>query len=233
MRKTLVSVSSLSTQFLPSILLLGLLLSPAQAAAQVQTKDQQKCILELNKGLAKLAKERGKHLCKCIKAGSKGKLVGAGPGIEACLRDTATFSKDKVARAEAKFLEKTAAKCADLSDPNNPTQPDFGISDPNTVLLVAADKELSLIRRIFGQLAKEYGPCGVGNRNGDPSSVPAEPIALNQLVRNTPFIEIDADSLRQGLMIAERVFRTRCGCGHALSVAPAGMTQTEGTIITR
>ena len=89
-----------------------------------------------------------------------------------------------------------------------------------------------LIRGIFCQLEEADLPRDVGNGDGDPPSVPAEPIAINQRVRNTPFIEIPADSIRQCLMVAERLFRTRCGCGHERSVALADMTQTEGTIIT-
>jgi hypothetical protein len=104
-----------------------------------QTKEQQKCIVTLNKNFAKVAKTQGKEIGACIKNGSKDKL-GA-QTLEECLT---ADGKQKVADAQDKTISKAAKDC----DPNDP--PDFGATDPNTVNQAAVDKELALIHAIFG-----------------------------------------------------------------------------------
>ena len=106
---------------------------------QVQEKDQQKCIVELNKGFAKVAKAQGKDICQCIKDGAKGKLGTSPTAIEDCLTSD---PKMKVAKAKQKAIEKGAQKCT--------VPPDFGATDPNTANRVAVEKELKLIHSIFG-----------------------------------------------------------------------------------
>jgi cysteine-rich repeat protein len=118
--------------------------SVCQVELQPQDADQQSCINELNKGLAKVAKTYGKHIDRCIKEGSRNRLpVG---DIEDCILDTGTFGKDKVRDAQDKTLDKAGpnGKCPPLA------QPDFGATDPNTVNQVALAKELSLIHAVFG-----------------------------------------------------------------------------------
>jgi cysteine-rich repeat protein len=114
-----------------------------EAEARPQGKEQQRCILELNKNFAKVAKTQGTELSKCIKDGSKDKLVGQ--SIEQC---TTADNGGKVAKATRKTIDKAADKCA--SDPNDPGFPDFGVTDPNTVNQVAIQTELALIHEIFG-----------------------------------------------------------------------------------
>jgi glycerophosphoryl diester phosphodiesterase len=104
---------------------------------QLESKDQQSCINELNKGLAKVAKTQGKDIGKCIKDGSKGKLEGQ--SIEECIT---ADNKGKVAKAKQKTISKASPLCG--------VPPDFGPSDPNTVNQVAVEKELSLIHEVFG-----------------------------------------------------------------------------------
>jgi cysteine-rich repeat protein len=114
-----------------------------EAEARPQDKEQQKCILELNKNFAKVAKTQGTEISKCIKDGSKDKLVGQ--SIEQC---TTADNGGKVAQATQKTIDKAADKCA--SDPNDPAFPDFGVTDPNTVNRIAIQTELALIHEIFG-----------------------------------------------------------------------------------
>ena len=57
------------------------------AEAQVQDKDQQKCISALNKGGATVAKQQGKQNAKCVKNAGKGKEEDA----QACV---VTLSKN-------------------------------------------------------------------------------------------------------------------------------------------
>jgi hypothetical protein len=125
---------------------------------QAPSKEKQRCINELNKNFAKVAKAQGKDVCKCIQDGSKGKL--SGQTIEACIT---ADNHGKVAKAKEKTLTKATAKC--------PVPPDFGATDPNTVNQVAVGKELALIHAIFGsdldaaiidqEIDKDGGKCQV------------------------------------------------------------------------
>jgi streptogramin lyase len=109
----------------------------ALGIVRAQDKDQQKCINELNKNFAKVAKTQGKVIGGCIKDGSKGKL--GGQSIEECI----TADNDgKVGKAQQKTFDKAPSKCL--------VAPEFGATDPNTVNRVAVDKELDLIHEIFG-----------------------------------------------------------------------------------
>ncbi len=96
----------------------------------------QKCIVSLNKNLAKVAKAQGKDICACIKDGSKGKLQGT---IEEC---TTADAKGKVAKAKQKTLSKFQSDCGEPAA--------FGPSDPNAVNSAAITKELDLIHDLFG-----------------------------------------------------------------------------------
>lgn len=103
-----------------------------------QTKDQQKCINALNKGLEKVAKTQGKDIAACIKNGSKDKLP-EGQTIEQCL---VADHKGKVDKARQKLAGAASSNCA--------TPPDFGPTDANTISGAAIQKELDLIHDVFG-----------------------------------------------------------------------------------
>ena len=120
--------------FLAWFLMLVLFAPPA--LAQIPKAEQQ-CINELNKGLASVAKNQGKDICKCIKDGSKEKL--SSQSIEEC---STADNKGKVAKAKQKTLDKAGQKCT--------SAPSIGPTDPNTVNAVAVAKELNLIHDIFG-----------------------------------------------------------------------------------
>ena len=122
------------------VLVASLALPHAPAGAQPQSTPQQKCINELNKNLAKVAKTLGKHVCKCIQLGSRGALGGT---IEACISNTSTFGSDKVERAKQKTIDKANARCSQV--------PGLGPTDPDTVNAAATAKELDLIHGLFGQ----------------------------------------------------------------------------------
>jgi cysteine-rich repeat protein len=117
---------------------------------QLQNEDQQKCINELNKNFAKVAKVQGKVIDKCLKDGAKDKLENQ--TIEEC----STADNDgKVGKAKQKTITKASGKCS--------VPPDFGPTDPNTVNRVAIDKELGLIHDIFGSdldtaILPQWGP---------------------------------------------------------------------------
>ena len=92
----------------------------APAALAEVSGDDQKCINELNKNLAKVASTQGKDICSCIKNGSQGKL--GGQTIEVCMTSD---NKGKVGKAKSKTLAKAGQKC--------PTPPSFGPTDPNVI----------------------------------------------------------------------------------------------------
>ena len=104
---------------------------------QPQSRAQQRCIVELNKNLEKVAKAQGKDICACIKDGTRDKLIGQ--TIEECMTSDA---KGHVAQAKARTLAKASSKCTEI--------PDFAFTDPNTVNRVAVDKDLDLAHDIFG-----------------------------------------------------------------------------------
>jgi hypothetical protein len=106
------------------------------AETTAQTPDQQKCILELNKNGAKVAKAQGKASGTCVKDALKSKISSA----QACLNSP----DEKVDKSKTKARQKAAAKCAPGQEP------DFGATDPNTQNDVMVAKELALMFDIFG-----------------------------------------------------------------------------------
>ena len=137
---------------------LGFLLPGVAAAQDPPTKDQARCIVELNKSFAKVASAQDKHQSKCFKDVTKGKSPGP---LSDCIRNTSAFGKDKVAGAKAKTLDTFDKKCAGNDKAGVPRLPGFGPTDPNLASAVAMEKELSLIERIFQDL-------------DDPNSVPSK-----------------------------------------------------------
>jgi hypothetical protein len=103
----------------------------------LQTKTQQICINELNKGFAKVVKAQGKDMGACLKNGSMRKL--GVQSIEECL---SADNRGKVAKTKQKMLSKAGPKCTQA--------PGMGPNDPNTMNRVAVEKELALIHDIFG-----------------------------------------------------------------------------------
>ena len=104
-----------------------------------QSPGQQKCINELNKGFAKVAKDQGKDILSCIKDASRERLR-FDPTIEDCI---IADNKQRVRKAKDKTINKAAKRC-------RPPLPTFGLSDPNTVNSAAMSKEISLIHDVFG-----------------------------------------------------------------------------------
>jgi cysteine-rich repeat protein len=127
---------SIQLAALASLVGFVLAFSPALAFGLI-SKDDQKCINELNKNLGKVMKTQGKELDKCIKFGASGKL-GA-QSIEEC---TTADNGGKVGDAKAKTVSKVSQKCV--------APPPFGGTDATTVNDAAVAKEILLIHDIFG-----------------------------------------------------------------------------------
>lgn len=114
----------------------GLAAELVACAPAAPSKDQEKCVNDMNKAYSKLAKTQGKEIQKCVKDGPKGKLTTS---IEDC---TTADAKLKVAKTEQKTIDTEIKKCT--------VAPEFGKTDAATVNQAAVDRELELAHQIFG-----------------------------------------------------------------------------------
>ena len=105
------------------------------AAAQQQSKEQQGCILGVNKALRGVAKAQGANVAACLKEGAGG---ASGAPINNCLTADRT---GKMGKASAKTAATVAAKCA--------SAPSFGFTDAATVNGAGETQGLALTRDIF------------------------------------------------------------------------------------
>ncbi len=110
--------------------------STCQVEPPGQNEDQQRCINQLNKGFAKVAKAQGRENARCIRAAGKGSVASA----EACLTADA---RGKVAKAKNKNSRGEIKRCTGFT-------PDFGSTDSATGNQVGMDKELDLLADVFG-----------------------------------------------------------------------------------
>ena len=125
--------------WLPALLAI-LICSPDQASAQSGlSKDDQKCVNEVNKGFEKVGKAQGGDISKCTKDAGKGKLTVA---YSECITSD---PKGKVAKATGKLSGKVGDKC--LGDP---AFPPMDTSDTDSMNELAKAKELLLITALMG-----------------------------------------------------------------------------------
>jgi cysteine-rich repeat protein len=111
------------------------------ASAQLSlSKDDQKCVNEINKNVAKVVKAQGGDIKDCIKNGAKGKL--GGQSIEECITSD---PKGKVQKATGGLTSKVGSKCA-----GPPAFPPIDPADTAGINARAIQKDLSLIHWIFG-----------------------------------------------------------------------------------
>ena len=123
----------------------ALLVWTTLAAAQVQTKDQQKCTLALNKALQKVAATLAKQADGCMKDGAKGKLDGT---VETCLADD---RGGKLAAATTKTGQQFDKLCTGTSksDPSSPRLPPWGATDAAVVNGAGGGEANALLRDVF------------------------------------------------------------------------------------
>jgi agarase len=113
------------------------LLEARDASAQIQTPDQQRCLLSLNESLERVLRTQGKEARVCLEDGSRDRLEGS---VEDCLT---ADSRGRVRTAWAKTAKNAARDCAS-------TAPDFGATDVPNVNVTAVQSELALLRDVFG-----------------------------------------------------------------------------------
>jgi hypothetical protein len=110
------------------------------------TKNQQTCANALTNAFAKVAKKQGKEILNCIKDAGKGKPLPA-PTIDLCLEKD---PKAKVAGAKTKTTVDFAKKCSGIDKDAELRLPLFGGTTAAVINTAAVDKELWLIRGVFG-----------------------------------------------------------------------------------
>jgi hypothetical protein len=119
--------------------MLSVVTLPTSASAQVQSSDQQKCIIAINKSADKLAKIVRKQIYGCIKAASRGLLV-PGATVGDCISD----QSGKVGKALQKTLDKEQKACSEA--------PDYGYVSGAAANQRTLTAELLLAAQIFGDL---------------------------------------------------------------------------------
>jgi hypothetical protein len=133
-----------------AFLLAGTVLSLAVFApgeAPALDRQEQKCLLEINESMSRLARAQAKDALNCVKNYGKGKNERLGPGgtAEACLTSDV---KGRVSKTRGKTKAKLGKECAGaVADAVQA----FGvITDPNGIYQVAMQGELELVHSIFG-----------------------------------------------------------------------------------
>jgi hypothetical protein len=108
-----------------------------QAAAGVQSRDQQTCLNAMGKDVSKVARAQADTSARCIKSAGRARL--GGQTAQQCVE---ADNGGKVARAAGKTLADEAARC---SDP-----PDFGYTGALASNQAAVEEDVSLLADVFG-----------------------------------------------------------------------------------
>jgi len=123
---------------LVSAIVLALYIAPGLASAAL-SKDDQKCINEINKSASKVAKAVCGDISSCLKN------VGKEKTTDTWTECIASDPKGKQAKATGKLTSKVSSKC--LSDPNFPS---IDTSDTAGMNARAIAKELAILEAIMG-----------------------------------------------------------------------------------
>lgn len=126
-----------------AIAALAISVAGAGIATAQQTKDQQKCIAFLNKGIAKISSKRFKEVASCVKSYANDPTA---PDIEACIL-ASTAASD----AQAKLLEGEPGKCS--------VPPTIGPDTASVAGNEAANVPVSLVGGLLGAFATDVLKC--------------------------------------------------------------------------
>ncbi len=121
-----------------SIAAAAAIIASGSALAQVQSKDQEKCINKINKDAIKIQAAQGKINSSCIKDFVKGKISGAGEA-ENCIQSD---PKSKVLKKQMKLIGDEGKFCS--------TTPDFAYVGSPTATDAPVDAERSVVHSIYG-----------------------------------------------------------------------------------
>ena len=116
-----------------------LLCTAGPGRAQLQSPEQQKCIVLANKAGGKVAKTQSKETQVCLKLAHSNKLGALAIDAQDCLTGDV---RGKVAKPKAKTLATIAGKC--------PVTPDFAFTDATTINDAASNEFILITSSIFG-----------------------------------------------------------------------------------
>lgn len=125
-----------------------LLVAPASVPAQLQSKDQQKCLIKAHRNFGKQVEARGEQACDCIKSYARGKADNLGRGGTA--QDCLTSDAGKVAKRDEKTRRDFDRFCVGLDKKGETKVPDFGLSDPESTRRFSGEQEVGIIQALFG-----------------------------------------------------------------------------------
>jgi hypothetical protein len=123
--------------------LVAVIVACAPAAEAQLTRDQQKCVRALNKGLAKTAAAVGKETLGCIQDHNQGDVSD----IPACVDDDAN---DKIARASGKVVLDFDRRCVGIDGDGAPLLPPALATDDGTVVASAVANGRRMLTAIYG-----------------------------------------------------------------------------------
>jgi cysteine-rich repeat protein len=116
--------------------------SVCQVEEPVQSRDQTRCILEVNGGVARVARAQSRNQEDCLSAASKGKLGTAPSAFDACIE---ADLQGRVSEAEQKLAQSEGEACS-AEEP-----PALALGDDRlSGLLAASDLPAALVRDVFG-----------------------------------------------------------------------------------
>ncbi len=108
------------------------------AGRQPADESTQKCILDLNKSLAKVSRTREKLLARCVKRHARGEVVGPA-ALEDCLLSD---PGGELAKATARTFSRAAKRCL--------APPPFGPESPDDVNLAGSQGAIELLEAVYG-----------------------------------------------------------------------------------
>ncbi len=121
------------------------------AGAQPLTKDQQKCVRSLNKGMTKVDAAVAKQIAGCLKNHASGKPLSKSDPTLVTLEGCAVADeKGKINKATQKTIADFQKACVVLDKGGVSRFPPYAATDASTVNGAATTKEVELSHDIFG-----------------------------------------------------------------------------------
>lgn len=117
---------------------LCLVVAGSTALADVQSREQSRCIVDLNRAISKVARSAGQDGVRCLKLAPKGGL-GTGGALECLTAD----QRGKVAKARVRAIDAERKRCGLL--------PDFGFSGGEAASAAAAEEAAAVALDLIGE----------------------------------------------------------------------------------
>jgi hypothetical protein len=127
------------------------MLVTSPAYADLQTREQQKCINAINKDVAKVARAQAGDSTRCIQAAGRGLL-----GNQTAQQCVSADNRGKVGLAAAKTLADEVKLCS--------PPPDFGYTGGSASNLASIEEDVSLLADVFGSPLQDAIVTAEGTR---------------------------------------------------------------------